>query len=304
MKVIALLNQNSGASAAKSGEPPERQVAVALAAAGLDAEVRAVAGDQLDDEAKAAAASGVDAVIAGGGDGTISTVAAALAGGTTPLGVLPMGTLNHFAKDLGIPFDVAAAAKIIAANHTQRIDLARVNDEIFVNNSSLGAYARALVERDATQRRSQLSKWPAMALAAIKTFRRGALINVRLDVEGKIYRLKTPLIFVGNNRYRLDLLNVGARDRLDEGVLSLYVARAQSRWGMLKLILNGALGRLQQDRDFETLYPREVWLETRRTRLHVAADGEVMRMNAPLHYKIMPQALTVFVPEIDTNAKS
>lgn len=296
MRVIALLNRNSG-TAASSATPPERQVAEALAAAGIDADVRCVAGDQLDDEAKAATAAKVDAVIAGGGDGTISTVAAALVGSDTPLGVLPMGTLNHFAKDLGIPFELAAAAQIIAANNPRPIDLARVNDQIFVNNSSLGVYAHALVERDATQRRSRLSKWPAMTLGVLKTCRRAPMIHVRLDADGAVVKLKTPLIFVGNNRYRLDLLNVGARDRLDEGVLSLYVARAQSRWGMLKLLLNGALGRLQQDRDFETLYPREVWMETRRTRLHVAADGEVMRMNAPLHYEILPQALRVFVPQ-------
>jgi YegS/Rv2252/BmrU family lipid kinase len=296
MRAIALLNRDSG-TAASSATPPERQVAEALAAAGVDAEVRCVAGDQLDDEAKTATAANVDAVIASGGDGTISTVAAALSGGDTPLGVLPMGTLNHFAKDLGIPFDLAAAAQIIAANNPRRIDLARVNDQVFINNSSLGVYARALVERDATQRRSRLSKWPAVTLAALKTFRRAPLVHVRLDAEGTVVKLKTPLIFVGNNRYRLDLLNVGARDRLDEGVLSLYVARAQSRWGMLKLLLNGALGRLQQDRDFETLYPREVWMETRRTRLHVAADGEVMVMKAPLHYEILPQALRVFVPQ-------
>jgi YegS/Rv2252/BmrU family lipid kinase len=296
MKAIALLNRDSGTCAANSTSSPEQQVADALAAAGVDAEVRCVAGDQLDDEAKAAAAAGVDAVIAGGGDGTISTVAAALTGSETPLGVLPMGTLNHFAKDLGIPLDLAAAANVIAANNPRPIDLARVNDKVFINNSSLGVYARALVERDATRSRLRLSKWPAMTLAALKTFRRAPMIHVRLDAEGTVVKLKTPLIFVGNNRYRLDLLNVGARDRLDEGVLSLYVARAQSRWGMLKLLLNGALGRLQQDRDFETLYPREVWMETRRSRLHVAADGEVMRMNAPLHYKIMPQALRVLLP--------
>lgn len=297
MKAIALLNRDSGTCTANSNSSSERQVADALAAAGVDAEVRCVAGEELDDEAKAAAAAGFDAVIAGGGDGTISTVAAALTGSDTPLGVLPMGTLNHFAKDLGIPLDLAAAAQIIAANNPRRIDLARVNDQIFINNSSLGVYARALVDRDATRDRWGLGKWPAMTLAALKTFRRAPMIHVRLDAEGTVVKLKTPLIFVGNNRYRLDLLNVGARDRLDEGVLSLYVARAQSRWGMLKLLLNGALGRLQQDRDFETLYPREVWMETRRARLHVAADGEVMRMNAPLHYEIMPQALRVFVPQ-------
>ncbi|MBL9161182.1 MAG: NAD(+)/NADH kinase [Planctomycetaceae bacterium] len=297
MHVIALLNRNSG-TAASSATPPERQVADALAAVGVDADIRSVAGDQLDDEAKAAAAAGVDALIAGGGDGTIATVAAALVGRETPLGVLPLGTLNHFAKDLGIPTDLAAAAQVIAANRPRPIDLARVNDQTFINNSSVGVYARAIVERDATQRRSRLSKWPAMTIAALKTFWRAPLIHVRLDAEGTVHRLQTPLIFVGNNRYRLDLLNVGARDRLDEGVLSLYVARAQTRWGMLKLLFNGALGRLQQDRDFETLYPCEVWMETRRTRLHVAADGEVMVMNAPLHYEIMPQALKVLLPPL------
>lgn len=295
MRVIALLNRDSG-TAASSATPPERQVAEALAAAGIDADVRCVAGDQLDDEAKAASAAQVDAVIAGGGDGTISTVAAALVGSDTPLGVLPLGTLNHFAKDLGIPLDLAAAAQVIAANNPRPIDLARVNDQIFINNSSLGVYARAIVDRDGARSRWGLSKWPAMTLAVLKTFRRAPMISVRLDAEGTVDRLKTPLIFVGNNRYRLDLLNVGARDRLDEGVLSLYFARVNSRWGMLKLLFNGALGRLQQDRDFETLYPREFWMETRRTRLHVAADGEVMVMNAPLHYEILPQALKVLLP--------
>jgi diacylglycerol kinase family enzyme len=300
MRVIALLNRDSGTCAASAHSSvessPERQVADALVAAGLDAEIRCVAGDQLDDEAKAAAAAGFDAVIAGGGDGTISTVAAALLGGHVPLGVLPLGTLNHFAKDLGIPLDLAAAAQVIADNTPRPVDLARVNDQIFINNSSLGVYARAIVDRDATRSRWGLGKWPAMALAVLKTFRRAPLIEVRLEVEGAAARLKTPLVFVGNNRYRLDLLNVGARDRLDEGVLSLYVARAQSRWGLFKLVFNAALGRLQQDRDFETLYPRQVWIETRRSRLHVAADGEVMRMNAPLHYEIIPRALNVLLP--------
>ncbi|WP_428306403.1 diacylglycerol/lipid kinase family protein [Lacipirellula sp.] len=298
MKVIALLNRDSGtyAASANANSDPAQQVADALSAAGVDADVRSVAGDQLDDEARAAVKAGVDAVVAGGGDGTISTVAAALVGGQTPLGVLPLGTLNHFAKDLGISFDLAEAAKVIAAGDARPVDLARVNDRIFINNSSVGVYARAVVDRDATRSRLKLSKWPAMALAAMKTFVRAPMIQVRLDVEGKVDHLKTPLIFVGNNRYRLDLLKIGARDRLDEGVLSLYVARAQTRLGMLKLLLNGALGRLEQDRDFETLYPREVWMETRRSRLHLAADGEVMRMEAPLHYEILPRALNVLLP--------
>jgi diacylglycerol kinase family enzyme len=197
---------------------------------------------------------------------------------------------------LGIPLDLDGAVAAIAANRPRVVDLGRVNDRVFINNSSLGVYARAVIERDHTRNRLGLGKWPAMLWAALKTFRLAPMLHVRLETERGATRLKTPLVFVGNNRYRLELPKVGARDRLDEGVLSLYVATAHSRWGMLKLLFRAAFGKLRESRDLEAMYAKDVWIDTRHRRLHVAIDGEILRMATPLHYEIRPKALRVLVP--------
>jgi diacylglycerol kinase family enzyme len=296
MKAVVLLNERSGACEAGDAADVQREVREALAAAGVEAEVRCVSGADLPAEARAAAKSGVDVVVAGGGDGTINSVAGALAGAEMPLGVLPMGTLNHFAKDLGIPLELAGAAKVISDGHVCLVDVARVDDQPFINNSSVGVYARALRERDATRSQWGWGKWQAMALAALKTFWRAPMVHVRLQVNGEAMALKTPLVFVGNNRYRLDLLNVGARERLDEGLLSLYVANTSSRWGMLKILVRGLLGQLEQSRDFQTMLTSEVTVETRKKHIHVAIDGELREMELPLKYEIWPQALRVLAP--------
>jgi diacylglycerol kinase family enzyme len=297
MRVIALVNRHAGAIEAASKEPTPDAIAAALITAGLDAEVRAVRGSQLADEARAAASQGADVVIAAGGDGTVSAVAGALAGGQTPMGVLPVGTLNHFAKDLGLPLDLAHAAQTIASGSVQRVDVGRVGDRVFINNSSLGVYARALIDRDARRDMHGLSKWPAMALAVLKVFKRRPLSRIWLNVDGEELFRKTPLVFIGNNRYELELLRVGKRTTLTGGELSLYIANTSSRWGMLKLALRGALGRLRQSRDFEYLTASQVRIEApSRRRLRVALDGEVAPLEPPLHYRIWPQALPVIVP--------
>jgi len=295
MKAVVLLNEKSGACVSPEAPINAGAIAAALQAAGVDVEVRCIPGDELQVEAKQAAEA-VDVVIAGGGDGTISAIAGVLAGGETPLGVIPTGTLNHFAKDLKIPLQLGEAARVIAAGRVQRVDVGVVNGRVFINNSSLGVYARALVERDATRTQWGWGKWPAMALAAARVFWRSPLVRVRLDTAEGSRGRQTPLVFVGNNRYRLDRFKVGARDSLDAGVLSLYVANTSSRWGILKLAVRAAVGRLEQARDFENSYTKQVWIETRRKRRSVAIDGEVLEMVPPFHFRIWPAALPVIMP--------
>jgi YegS/Rv2252/BmrU family lipid kinase len=296
LKAVVILNERSGACLKAGGSHSADAIGRAFAAEGVEADVRCIPAQKISAEVKAAITRGVDTIVAAGGDGTINAVASVLVGRDVPLGVLPMGTLNHFAKDLGIPLDIAEAVKVIALNHSVAVDVGEVNRREFLNNSSLGVYARAVIERDHTQNRLGIAKWPAMALAAIKTFRLAPMLHVRLDMNGRVIRLKTPLVFVGNNRYRLELPQIGARDRLDEGVLSIYVATAHTRWGMLKLLFRAAFGKLRESRDFEAMYAKEVWIETRHRRLHVAIDGEVVRLHPPLHYRIRPGALRVFIP--------
>lgn len=295
MQILVLLNQSSGALASTEDEPMEDAVRIAFQATGIRPEIRSVPGDRMREEAAAAVERGVDAVVAGGGDGTINAVASALAGTPTPLGVLPLGTLNHFAKDLGLPLDLADAVRVIADGIIRRVDVGRVNDRIFLNNSSLGVYARALIGRDARRDLHGVKKWPAMIRAALRTFWRSPMVHLRLDTAEKTVNRKTPLVFIGNNHYPLDRLNIGTREQFDGGELSLYLARTNTRWGMLMIMIRAALGTLEQARDFDTEMVTGVTIETSRNHLPVAIDGEVVRLPTPLEYRIWPQALQVFV---------
>ncbi len=300
MKAIVFLNSAAGNQNTAAGPTNRDTVANALQAAGIEAEICVVPNDQLNAAVEAAIISDVNVVIAGGGDGTINTVANVLAGTDMPLGILALGTLNHFAKDLGIPLDIADAARVIAARHIIAVDVARVNDRVFINNSSLGVYPRTVLERE-TNRKRGLSKWVAMGFAMLKVFRRFPMVTVRLRSDEHTIVRKTPLVFVGNNTYQLDALKVGTRACLDGGELSLYVANTQSRWGMLKLTFRAIFGRLKPSRDFETFCLSSFTVETRRRRIHVALDGEVMKLNPPLKYSIWPNALRVCAPTTGSN---
>ena len=236
-------------------------------------------------------------IVAGGGDGTISAVASALAGTGIALGVLPLGTLNHFAKDLRIPLDTMDAVRTIAAGNTLEVDVGVVNGRIFINNSSLGLYPHIVRGRDTQQRRLGRSKWYALAWATLTAVRRSRLLNVRIALDDGERHCSARFIFIGNNAYTMEGFNVGARERLDAGHLSIYLSSRRSRWHLVTLALRALVGRLHQAEDFVAMSARTLEIETRvRRSLHVATDGEVTRMDMPLEYSIRPRALRVIVP--------
>jgi diacylglycerol kinase family enzyme len=245
---------------------------------------------------RAAEDEGTGVVVAGGGDGTINAVASQLVGTEKILGVLPFGTLNHFAKDLGVPLDAEAAARAVVAGHAKRVDVGEVNGRIFLNNSSLGLYPTLVREREKLRERSGRGKWSAAFWAALTVLRRYPFLSVRLDVDGEEMQRRTPFVFIGNNEYELDAFHVGTRARLDAGELCLHVTRDIGRFGLARLGFRALFGRLREDKDFDALRAREVWIETRHSRLRVATDGEVRIMRAPLCYRVLPGALRVIVP--------
>jgi diacylglycerol kinase family enzyme len=296
MRAIVLLNQGAGNSTSQAQQDILQTISDSLKKSGIDATIQSLQGNELETAARTAAAGDADLVIAGGGDGTISTVAAALLGKDIALGILPLGTLNHFAKDLGIPLTIPEAIAVIAAGNLVRLDVAKVNERVFINNSSLGIYPHVVLHRDLQQSRFGWSKWSAMIVAVFRSLRRFPLVEVRLETDEKNVVLQTPMVFVGNNLYEIDLLNIGQRNSLDKGELSLYFANVQSRWGLFKLTLRALVGRLRQSRDFETLCVQECWINSRRHQLPVAADGEVIELAPPLHYRSLKHSLPVFVP--------
>lgn len=290
-KVIINMSSGPGHSA-----DAVRQLSAVFAVHGAAVDISvAESGPELLALARAAAREQWTTVVAGGGDGTIHTVAANLIGSKKILGILPFGTLNHFARDLNIPKEVEDAVRTIVAGHTIDIDVGSVNDQSFINNSSLGLYPIIVHEREKQQRLGS-RKWPAFAWAAFTAFRRYPFLDICLIVNGKELRSRTPFVFIGNNEYPMEAFNIGVRKRLDAGHLSVYITHNIGRWGLVRLALRGLFGRLRNDKDFLALHTTEVTIQTRRKRLHVALDGEVDIMKGELHYRIVPQALRVLVP--------
>lgn len=245
---------------------------------------------------RAATASHPRVLVAGGGDGSMSSAASVLAGTNTALGVLPLGTLNHFAKDLHIPLELEPAVRNIVDGHVALVDVGAVNGRTFVNNSSLGLYPDMVRDRERQQHRLGRGKLNSLLWASVAAFRRWPFMTVVLEVEGRERRYDTPLVFVGNNEYLMEGFDIGARARLDGGQLSIYVVKKPGRGPLLLLALQALLGRLRQSRDFEVVMASGCVIETPHARLLVAADGEVSMMSSPLRYEIRPRGLRVIVP--------
>jgi diacylglycerol kinase family enzyme len=255
----------------------------------------AQSGNEIVALAKRAALSDADIVVAGGGDGTVNSVTSQLLNTKKTLGVLPLGTMNHFAKDLHIPVELEAAVETIIEGHVAKVDLGEVNGHIFVNNSSLGLYPSIVREREKQQRLGS-GKWPAYVWAAVAVLRRYPFLDIRLDVDGKALSSRTPFVFIGNNEYEMETLNIGGRSCLDAGELSLYATNRTGRLGLIRLALRALFGGLRQEKDFLAMCTKEIWIGTKHKRLRVALDGEVTVMAPPLHYRVLPGKLRVLAP--------
>ena len=280
-------------------EDRSRALTELFLAGGIHTDVRlARTGEEIDSFMRAAVAEHPRMLIAAGGDGTISTAAAALAGTDITLGVLPFGTLNHFAKDLGIPLELEASVQNIVENNVIAVDVAEVNDRVFINNSSLGLYPDVVRDRELQQSRLGRGKWRSFLFASLSVLRRFPFLMVRLEVESMTPDFITPIVFIGNNEYQMHGFDIGERESLERGVLCVYVVKKQRRAALLRLSLAALLGRLEQERDFESLTTTELVIETNRRRLLVSTDGEVQPMTSPLHYRIRPRDLRVIVPRV------
>jgi diacylglycerol kinase family enzyme len=217
-------------------------------------------------------------------------------GSSITLGVLPLGTLNHFARDMRIPQDLEGAARNLISGRAISVDVGEVNGRIFLNNSSLGIYPRIVRHREELQQKKGRKKWVAFAQASLSVLRHYSLLRVRLLLDGKELLRKTPLVFIGNNRYEMEGLNIGERKKLDAGELFLFVAKPAGRVDLVRLPFRALFGRLHEAGDFDALITKQISIQTRRPRTSVSTDGEVNRMNTPLNYLTHPGALRVIVP--------
>jgi diacylglycerol kinase family enzyme len=304
MKFIVILNEKAGPAAGPSAATRPDALTRAFAAAGITAGVRAVPPDAIEAAVRDAIAARPDAVIIGGGDGTVRSAAALLAGTGLTLGVLPLGTLNHFAKDLRMPAGIDEAVAALATAETREVDLGEVNGRVFINNCSLGSYAEAVRRRDAMRAARGRGKWPAMILASFQVFRRLRRLRLRLtSADGGSRPVRTPVMVIANNRYSGHVLDKNMRARLDEGRLWIYTAHVHRHLPALRLAWQSLVRRLDKDDALASEAVVEITVASERGPLPVAADGEPLDLQSPLRFRCRPRALRVLAPRETGTAK-
>ncbi len=254
-------------------------------------------GNSITDVTKKIIHSGYKLIAVSGGDGTISGVAGEILNTDICLGILPSGTFNHLAQDLRIPLALDEAVNIIVNGISKKIDAAEVNGQIFINNSSIGIYSKLVRYRD-DHHKIGWGKKMALVRAAFNLLYDYTFLNVEIDVNGEHKLFKTPLAFVGNNKYSVEGLSIGTRSSLDNGELCLYVVKHSSRWDLIKLGLHGLINNLHSHEQFVSYSAKSIKFQTRKAFLKVAIDGEIVSLPSPLTYTIRPLALTVKVPNV------
>ena len=293
-RITVLINRGGGAASrdANIGQT----VADTLKNAGVEAAVELIDGGDCAIRCKAIASRGEELVVVGGGDGTISAAASALAGTETLLGILPLGTLNHFARDLGIPDELEDAAKLIAERSERRVDVADMNGRTFINNSAIGLYPLMVVDRDSQRKRLGRSKRLAMIVASIRTLVRFGHQRLILTVNDQEGVVDTPLLFVGNNDYRVDIGGPGERESLDAGHLFVLVMRKKTRSGLIAAGVRALFNRNRPDDMVALEGVGRLRVSSRKPMLAVSLDGEVIGAETPLDYRIRGKALRVIAP--------
>ena len=214
---------------------------------------------------------------------------------TIRLGILPLGTLNHFARDLNIPPDISQAVDVICAGYREAIDIGCVNENYFLNNSSVGLYPAIVRLRESLQGKGY-SKWWAAALSSLRILGRFRRLDLEVQFSGEtVARGKTALLFVGNNAYETTAGKLGTRLSIKRGILAITMSKSSTRLGLLKSLAKLVFGR---ERPVDTLIfdATNVKVNSRSKMLTVANDGEVLHLDPPLNYRILPQALNVIVP--------
>lgn len=294
MEIIVILNSRAGS--APAGPKPEA-LRAQLAASGHRADVRTCEPPGMAEACERARRARPDAIFVGGGDGSVRTAAAALAGSGIPLGVLPLGTLNHFAKDLRIPQSWTEAVEVLATGEAVDVDLGEVNGHVFINNCSIGSYAEAVRRRDRLRAQRGWGKWTAMLRAVAGEFRRLRRLRLEISRDGEPPRaLRTPMLVIGNNRYTGRVLNPTLRPNLDRGELWIYAIHAHRHLAVLRLVLQSLWRRLDDVGYLEASPARAAVVRGTTGPLVVAADGEVLELPGPLRFRIRPRALRVLVP--------
>ena len=292
--VKVLWNSRSGWDEGAKDAETVREI---LSRGGNDVEIRKIhKGDDIIGQCRDCLESGAQVFVAAGGDGTVNAVASAIVNTNAALGVIPSGTLNHFARDL----NAGEAAEELVNGHEVTVDVGSVNGHVFINNSVIGLYPVYRTAREALERKvlgkSRIGQFFAVVGGIARVFWRLPHLRLRLVLDGRERELKTPFVLIANNEHELESWNVGRRTSLSEGKLWVYALRSCSRRKLLWFFLSFMLQRFRREDAFEVFKVSALSIHSRRNRLGVGVDGEIVKMQTPLEYRSLPSSLRVIAP--------
>ena len=294
-----LINAHARAIRKEGVTPVLARVREACEAAGLSARIEVTDPERMEEAVREALASGTSTVVVGGGDGTVRTAAQVLAGSGVALGILALGTLNHAARDLGLPADLAESARAIARGEVREIDVGEVDvgspeHAVFVNNSSLGLYPSMVRVRQEHERRFKVGRLWSIVRASWRTFWRFPVLELDVQRPAGIGRVVSPVVFVGNGEYALGP-KVGTRKSISDGQLFLCMVTT-GRWRTLWLAVRSVFTAVPKEKHMKCLFVQEVAIRLPRGHAWVSLDGEVRRTEGRLVYRVRPKALRVLAP--------
>ncbi|MEC7764484.1 MAG: diacylglycerol kinase family protein [Pseudomonadota bacterium] len=257
-------------------------------------------GGAVEKMTKRALKAGASTVIAAGGDGTICGVANQMVGTGVPLGVLPLGTFNYFARSLGIPENTDEAVEAICDGTVRPAAVGRVNDQVFLNNTSIGVYSAILQQREDTYKqfgRSRIAAYWSVLRALVKFY---DPMTMKIEVDGERLSIKSPLAFVCNSAYQLERFALQGADEVRDGKLALFLADDVGRFGLVKHAAKLATRRMREGRDFRLVTGKEIVIDPGRRKRLVVRDGEKEPMRGPYRIRIDAHGLDVIRPRGDT----
>ena len=293
-RAIVILNRGSGR---QDGDQAETTIRAAFARHGIAADFIEIDKNDSPQAATRRALARDSGIIAvAGGDGTISGVTSVMIGQERPLGIIPQGTFNYFARSLGIPEDLESAVDLIAQNHSRPVHVASINGQTFLNNASIGAYPAILKTREGIYRRWGRSRVAAYwsVLKALVTFR--TTLKLTLVVDGVERRVRTPLVFAVNNAFQLAQMGLDGEDCIAEGKMVLLIAPDTNPWGLLRHAAALATGLARHKTDYEMLCGSEIEIRMKRKKRSVARDGEIAVMPAPYRLQRTAEPLHIYAP--------
>ncbi|SDB40364.1 Diacylglycerol kinase family enzyme [Desulfonatronum thiosulfatophilum] len=295
-KIGAVINKNTGTLPPQQKTDRIEEIKEHLLARISADHLAIVSGDQIRQEVERLQKRGIEMLVVGGGDGTVSTAANILSNTGILLVVLPLGTKNNFCRDLGIPLEPVEAIRLMDSMQMKEVDLGEVNGIKFINNVSLGVYPKMVAEREEITKKRGWRKWQAQIVAALIALRK--MPKMKLVLEDEVYTAKrfTPLVFVGNNEYQGGFESDFHRPAINEGKLWLCMARSLGILTLLRMIYVLSVRGIQEMENLEMRSVTKLIVRSHHRKLKVAIDGEIHKLSMPLRFRSLEKALRVAVP--------